>query len=220
MEKFKYAESNLKHMLKYIIPFLVIVLGMLLTEYMNPFLGYSIKVLLGLGAIVYFWKQYKEINIKFDGLAWLFGFLIIAIWIGLEFLNKGNTSGYDPTIYTGALFYLLIAVKIIGMVVVAAVIEEIFMRSFLIRIFISKNFEKIKIGTFTWISFILTTVLFGLLHGYTLTGSRLVVGLIAGAMFNLWLYYRKDIFSCIQCHAAANLGLVVYVLITQNYLLW
>ena len=146
--------------------------------------------------------------------------MIIIIWISLEFLNKGNTSAYNPAIYTGYLFYLLILIKIIGMVIVAAMIEELFMRSFLIRALINPKFQKVKIGKFTWFSFILTTIFFGLMHGSTLTGSRLIVGLISGLLFNLWLYYKKDIFSCIQCHAAANLGLVIYVLITQNWLLW
>ena len=107
------------------------------------------------------------------------------------------------------------------MVIVAAVIEEIFMRSFLIRFFIKgPDFEKGKIGKFTWLSFIFTTVIFGFLHGSTIIGSRLVAGLATGALFNLWLYYRKDIFSCIQCHAAANLFLAIFTLITQNWGLW
>ena len=106
------------------------------------------------------------------------------------------------------------------MVIVAAVIEELFMRSFLIRLFIDRDFEKVKIGKFTWLSFIITTALFGLRHGSAIIGSRLVAGLATGALFNLWLYYRKDIFSCIQCHAAANLFLAIFTLITQNWMLW
>ena len=207
-------------MIKYILPFLILILGILLSDFLNPFLAYSIKVIFGLIAIISFWKSYKEVKVKFDPLAWIFGFVIIAIWISLEFLNKGNISGYDPTIYSGALFYLMLVMKIIGMVMVAAVIEELFMRSFLIRTLISAKFEKVKIGKFTWFSFILTTAFFGLMHGSSIVGSRLIVGLISGLMFNLWLYYRKDIFSCIQCHASANLFLALYVLITQNWLLW
>jgi len=208
-------------MLKYIIPFLAIIIGMFLPVFgINQFLAYSIRVILGLAAIIYFWKGYKEIKIKFDPLAWLVGLIIIIVWLSLEFLNKGNSSGFNPTIYNGALFYILILIKLIGMVIVAAVIEEIFMRSFLIRLFINTDFKKVKIGKFTLFSFIATTLIFGFMHGSTITGSRLIAGLTTGALFNLWLYYRKDIFSCIQCHAAANLFLAVYVLATQNWLLW
>ena len=207
-------------MFRYIVPFLILSAGIFLDSFLNQFLAYGIKIAAGLIAIIYFWTQYKEIKVKFDPLAWLAGFVIIAIWIGLEFLYVGNTNGYDPTIYTGALFYLTIITKIIGMVIVAAVIEELFTRSFFIRILIDKDYEKVKIGTFTWMSFIFTTLFFGFMHGSSLMGSRLVVGLISAIGFNLWLYYRKDIFSCIQMHAAANLGLVIYVLATQNYLLW
>lgn len=212
---------DLKDMYKYIIPFLVIIFGISLESFgISQFLAYLIKVILGLAVLIYFWKQYKEIKPKFDILAWVFGLLIITIWISLEFLNKGNTSGYDPSAFTGFAFYGIILIKILGMTIVAPVIEELFMRSFLIRFLINPDIEKVKIGTFTIFSFIATTLIFGFLHGSSLTGSRLVVGLISGAMFNLWLYYRKDIFSCIQCHASANLFLALYVLITQNWLLW
>ncbi len=208
-------------MKKYIIPFVLILLSLFLPDLgVNLFLAYTIKILLGLGAIIYFWKQYKEIKLKFDPLAWLAGLIIIIVWLSLEFLNKGSTASYNPTIYAGALFYLVILQKLIGMVVVAAIIEELFMRSFLIRLFINPNFEKVKIGAFTWLSFLVTTAIFGFLHGSTIIGSRLVAGLAAGALFNLWLYYRKDIFSCIQCHAAANLFLALFTLITQNWVLW
>lgn len=216
-------KKNMKQepMLKYILPFLVVLFGIMLGDYVNAFLAYAIRIALSMAVIAYFWKQYKEIKIKWDWQAWIFGFLIIIIWIALEFLNKGNTASFDPFAFQGLVPYALIILKLLGLVLAAPIIEEIFMRSFLIRAIIDpKRFEYVPIGKFTWLSFILSTGFFGIMHGTSLIGSRLIVGLISGAMFNLWLYYRKDIFSCIQCHAAANLGLAIYVLATSQWLLW
>jgi CAAX prenyl protease-like protein len=216
------AKNNFaKKSLKYIIPFLIFFAATFLVNLgVNEYLAYSIKVVLGIALLIYFWKQYKEIKIKFDILAWLAGFAIIIVWLALDFAFKGwGSDSYNPNIFPG-LSYWLILVKLLGLLLFAPVFEELFIRSFLARIFIDKDFEKVKIGTFAWMSFIFTAVIFGLLHGSTLFGSRLVPGLATGILFNIWLYYRKDIFSCIQCHAAANLGLALYVIFMQNWALW
>lgn len=208
-------------MLRYIIPFVILIIGLLLPDFgINTYLAYSIKTFAALIAIAYYWKHYKEIKIRFDYKAWLFGFIIIAVWLGLEFLNDGSASEFNPFNFTGYMTYLVISVKMIGMIIVAPVVEELFVRSFLIRLLIRSNFEKVKIGKFTWFSFMITVLFFGFMHGSTITGSRLVAGLVSGIMFNLWLYYSKDIFSCIQCHAAANLGLAIVAIATQNWILW
>lgn len=224
-------------MKKYIIPFLAVIIAMSLSSladplaklglvsaanfFANEYYVYMIRCIIGLAAIAYFWKQYDEIKVKFDFLAWIVGLGLIIIWIGFDLLARHygwtffgvSTASLKP--FDTSFPYVVIAFKIIGMVIVAAVVEEMFMRSFLIRFFTDVNkWDKIPIGTFNWLSFIATVLIFGFLHGLWF------VGILSGIIFNLWLYYRKDMFSCIQCHAAANLFLIIYVLITGDWFLW
>lgn len=224
-------------MKKYLIPFLAVILAMSLPELgklllsfglagigsflSNEYYVYGIRVIVGLIAIAYFWKQYDEIKVKFDLLAWLAGLGLIIIWIGFDLVARNygwtffgtSTASLKP--FDTAFPYVIIGMKILGMVVVAAVVEEMFMRSFLIRFFTDMNkWNKLPIGQFNWLSFIATVLIFGFLH------SLWFVGILAGIIFNLWLYYRKDMFSCIQCHASANLFLIIYVLVTNDWLLW
>ena len=92
--------------------------------------------------------------------------------------------------------------------------EEIFWRSFLIRYIISSDFEKIPIGRFTWSSFLISTVLFGLEH------NLFLAGMMAGIAYNLLLYRTKSLAHCIFAHAVTNLLLGIYVLATGKWQFW
>jgi hypothetical protein len=92
--------------------------------------------------------------------------------------------------------------------------EELFWRSFLIRYIISPDFMKMPIGHFTWLSFILTTILFGFEH------NLWFAGMMAGAAYNLILYYTKSIAQCILAHAVTNFCLGFYVCYTGQWQLW
>ncbi len=213
-------------MKKYLIPFFVVLFAMFLPSFgVDTYIAYIVRAIAGLAVIAYFWKQYKEIKAKFDPAAWLMGLGLILIWIGFDlaarhfgwnFAYQGNIADFEIFNPFNTQFpFILIAAKLIGMVIVAAVVEELFIRSFLIRFFVDSNkWDKLPIGTFSWLSFILTVAIFGFMH------AMWINGIIAGIIFNLWLYYRKDIFSCIQCHASANLFLIIYVLITADWFLW
>jgi len=213
-------------MKKYLIPFLLVLAAMFLPSFgVDTLTAYIVRIIVGIGAIIYFWKQYDEIKLKFDPLAWLVGLGLIVVWIGVDlitrhyginFVYQGNpleAEVFNP--YGFSMPILAIAAKLVGMVIVAAVVEELFIRSFLTRFFIdSRNWAKIPIGKFSWFSFIVTVLIFGFLH------FTWFIGILAGIIFNLWYYYRKDIFSCIQCHASANLFLIIYVLSTADWFLF
>lgn len=205
-------------MKQYLIPFLLYIFTDMLLDWLgvSPFVYYPIKVLVVLASLAYFWKDFTEIKFKFDWQAWLVGLGIIAIWIGIDSLypHMGESS-FDPTVLEGVWMYLIIAFRIFGAVVIAALVEELFIRSFLARFIISNdNWDKVKIGTYSLASFAFTVFIFGIAH------NRWLAGIITGFILNLWLYYKKDISSCIQAHSSANLFLALYVLLTQSWMFW
>ena len=85
---------------------------------------------------------------------------------------------------------------------------------FLIRWIINQDFKKVPIAQFTWLSFLLIVIFFGIEH------HRWLVGMAAGAIYNGLLYRHKNLWSCIIAHAITNLALGVYVLITQQWGFW
>ena len=110
--------------------------------------------------------------------------------------------------------YALIAVRLMGAVIVVPVMEELFWRSFLLRYIINPNFKKVALGTFSWFSFTAVVVLFGVEH------HRLIQGMIAGAFYTALVIRQKSLRGCILAHGVTNLGLGVYVIVTQSWEFW
>lgn len=174
----------------------------------NQYTAYALHVLVAVTLLAVFWKKYK-LNFKFDFLAILVGAIIFLIWIGLE--------GFYPVLfkieYVPINAFFLIS-RLIGFLLIAPVIEELFTRSFLIRFIISNNWKKVPIGKYTLPSFIITVLFFGFSH------SRWLAGIIAGVLLNLLLYKQKSIESCIVAHFTANLLLAIYVITTSSWFMW
>jgi CAAX prenyl protease-like protein len=69
-------------------------------------------------------------------------------------------------------------------------------------------------GKFTWFSFILSSVVFGILHG------RWFAGTLAGLVFALVLYRHKRLSDPIWAHAITNGLIAAYVLSTSTWTMW
>ena len=123
--------------------------------------------------------------------------------------------GFNPTqLPDGAVRILMTCFRIVGAVLVVPLMEELFWRSFLLRYLIDNNFEKVRIGTFTWASFLFTVVLFGLEHNY------IYAGIMAGVVYNLILYKTRSLAQCVLAHAVTNLALAIYVIFTGKWQFW
>lgn len=147
----------------------------------------------------------------------LAGLLVFVLWINMDwpFATFGSAQGYNPlAIGNNALGNFLVSSRLIGAVAIVPLMEEIFWRSFLLRYAINHSFENVPMGQFTWSSFLAITFLFGLEHNYYLAG------MMAGAVYNLLLYYTKSISQCVMAHAVTNLALGVYVLQTGKWQFW
>jgi CAAX prenyl protease-like protein len=184
---------------------------------------YPIKALAVGLTLLFFKSRYSEIKISdfskqsHTALSVLTGLLVFVLWIHMDwpFATFGKPAGYNPAIFEDtAMRTLLVVSRLTGAVLVVPVMEELFWRSFLIRYVMSPDFMKMPIGQFTWFSFILTTILFGFEHNLWLAG------MMAGAAYNLILYYTKSISQCIMAHAVTNLCLGSYVLYTGQWQFW
>lgn len=209
---------------KYIVPFTLYMFAGDLARFVlggheqyHIYFGYILRTFL-VGIIL--WKarnrfsELSKIRSLFDSTAVLVGITIFAIWVGLEGMVPQFFSAdahYDPTIFGSALFFVLIFVRFIGSVLVAPVIEELFMRSFLIRYIISPKWEDVAIGAYSFESFTIVTLVFGFSH------YRWLPGIITAILLNLLLYRKKNIVPCIVAHGVANLLLLVYVVATNSW---
>ena len=79
---------------------------------------------------------------------------------------------------------------------------------------ISANFDDLSTPRFTWLSFLVSSVLFGALHG------RWLAGTVAGMCYAWALYRRGRVEDAILAHAITNALIAADVLILGNWGLW
>ena len=184
---------------------------------------YPVKTL-AVGYLLYvFREKYHELAVK--DLAVLpatlaavgTGLLVFVLWIKMDWTFSVATApqGFDPALLPGRTIQVsMIFFRIAGAVLVVPLMEELFWRSFLIRYIIDKNFDSVRMGTFTWASFLITAVLFGFEHNYILAG------IMAGVFYNLLLYKTRSLAQCVLSHAVTNLALAIYVVSTGKWQFW
>ncbi|NMC75461.1 MAG: CAAX prenyl protease-related protein [Geobacteraceae bacterium] len=145
------------------------------------------------------------------------GLGVFALWISMDFpaATMGTLRGYDPYLCReeGIRIFLTVS-RLAGAALVVPFMEELFWRSFLIRYIIAHDFTTVPLGRFTWPSFLITAVLFGLEH------NLFLAGITAGIIYNLFLYLSRSLAACILAHGVTNLALGLYVLHTGKWHFW
>ncbi len=183
-----------------------------------PLKALSVGILLYLCRKNYFEVRLRDLAKPFATLtAVATGIAVFVLWIHMDFsfATMGSPPGFDPNIFHGhAERIFMKAARLSGAVLVVPVMEELFWRSFLIRYVVAPDFIKVTIGRFTWPSFLITAVLFGLEH------HLFLAGIMAGITYNLLLYYTRSLSQCIVAHAVTNLALGIYVLNTGKWYFW
>lgn len=184
---------------------------------------YPIKAL-SVGLLLLMFKScYTEISLrdlqKFNHslISIISGLIVFILWIKMDwyFASPLPQQGFNPSLLQdNQLRTSMTCVRMMGAVIIVPLMEELFWRSFLIRYIIKPAYSNIPIGRFTWPSFLITTILFGFEHHLVLAG------IMAGAAYNLLLYYTKSIAQCILAHAVTNLALGIYVIATGQWHFW
>ncbi|MFZ3209097.1 MAG: CAAX prenyl protease-related protein [Geobacteraceae bacterium] len=197
--------------------------GLLTLETTTLYYLYPLKTLVVAYLLFRYRKEYRELTFK--DLANIpatlavcgVGLLVFFLWIQMDWgLGvTGTPQGFNPTLLPGNELQIVMTLfRVAGAVLVVPLMEELFWRSFMIRYIINIDFQKVSIGTFTWISFLLTVILFGFEHYFILAG------IMAGVLYSLVLYRTRSIAQCVLAHAVTNLALALYVIITGKWYFW
>ncbi len=152
-------------------------------------------------------------------LAVLIGLVVWGLWIGLDgrypalpFL--GTRAGFDIEVLNPGRRWAFIVVRMLGLVFLVPLIEELFWRSFLIRWLIDPDFQKIPIGKVTPMAAAVTSVMFALVH------PEWLPALLTGAVWAWLLWQTRSLAACAVSHITANLALGAYVIVTGDWKYW
>jgi len=215
------GRSPLRAAVPYVLPFALFAVLTYLNSLagIHPAIGYTLKTVLVAGCLIYFLPSYRReirFRVRLEDLA--AGILVFLVWIGLEgiYPQLGSSAGFDPYATSGgpASATAAMAIRLLGAALVVPVMEELFWRSFAMRFLIDSNFLTVALGRFTWFSFLLVALAFGVEH------HRWLPGIIAGLVYGGLLCRSKNLFSPILAHSVTNLLLGIYVVATQSWQFW
>ena len=221
-----------------VVPFVVYLSGMAVGGWLEDSLGgdaetwypetYSLVVGLTFLLMLAVRRGYSFAPFSISWLSVVVGVLGAFVWIGLwwidrELLGLGSLfasarEAFNPFGHFRdhpIRMWAFLAVRFAGLVVVVPVIEEFFLRGFLMRYIDSRDWDRVPLGKATWLS-VIGVAVYGLL-------SHPAEPLSAVVWFSMvtWLYLRtRSIWDCVLAHAMTNLLLGLYVVGTGTWELW
>jgi exosortase E/protease (VPEID-CTERM system) len=209
----------------FVVPLLVLLLTATVTGAFSgggfdPF--YGLRVLTTLLVILFFLNVYRRQAILEWSWSWravAIGVAVFCLWLALEPLAGVDASARGAQAAAlGSLPPVLAAVwlvfRAIGSVFVVPFVEELAFRGYLMRLLIDEHFERVPMGSFTYFSLAVSSLVFGLMHG------RWLAGTLAGLLFALAVYHRGQLSDAVVAHATANGLITAYVLGTGNWQTW
>ncbi len=202
---------------------LLVEVGRRLPESVAPW-ALPVKVAVPAALLLYFVLRGDLLELRGYRPGWrvfldiLFGVGIAVLWVGpfllFDFLPRGaEADGFDPSQLGESLRQETLVLRLLGFAVVTPFVEELFVRSFLIRLVdvVDKggDFRDLPIARFSWRSFLVTSAWFTFTH----VGWEWIVAAPTGILLNLWLYHRRHIGAPIVAHATANAAIWLLVVL-------
>jgi CAAX prenyl protease-like protein len=100
-------------------------------------------------------------------------------------------------------------------VVTVPIAEELAFRGFLLRRLISPDFDLVDFRRFTYTAVVISSVVFGVLHG-----GRWIAGTVAGVLYAAAMLRRGRIGEAVVAHATTNALIAAWVLVRGDWYLW
>jgi exosortase E/protease (VPEID-CTERM system) len=182
---------------------------------------YAVHILVAAAVLWFYRRDYPDLRWEGNWGAFLppvaLGIVVFALWMALE---PAPTSGSAEPMAEGlgqlprAWAAAWLVFRVAGSVIVVPLAEELAFRGYAIRRLIDADFTAVAPGRFSWLSFLVSSALFGALHG------RWLAGTLAGLVYALALYRRKELADAVVAHATTNALIAATVLATGSWSLW
>src|SRR5262249_13169281 len=147
---------------------------------------YPVRVLAVAGVLALCWRSYPAWQWSASWFAAGVGVLVFGLWLGLEWLRPGEPASTLPVELASRPWWLggiWLIFRVAGSAVTVPLAEELAFRGYLLRRLQAADFEAVPPDRFSWLSFTVSSALFGALHP-----GRWLAGTLAGMLYALALY--------------------------------
>jgi CAAX prenyl protease-like protein len=203
-------------------------------EYHQYPIVYTVKIALTIGAMFFVLPGYRQFPFRVSLLAIAVGVIGVVLWTALcqmqlerklltplgldKFLGLGDRPAFNPLeelAATPVWAYIFLAIRFLGLALVVPIIEEFFLRGFLMRFVVRDNWWTVPFGTLTTAAAVMGTAVPVLMHPGELLAAFVWFSLVT------WLMVRtRNIWDCVAAHAVTNLLLGIYVVTQHQWQLW
>ncbi|HEY2828120.1 MAG TPA: CAAX prenyl protease-related protein [Pirellulales bacterium] len=202
-------------------------------EYRHYPVVYAVKIALTVAAMAFVWPGYREYRRRISWLGVAVGVLGAVVWVALAtwqrqwmpmladktgiewFKTLGERSAFNPVVQMHGqpiAAHVFLAVRLIGLALVVPVMEEFFLRGFLIRIVMKERWWDVPFGDLTPLAAIVGTAFPMLMHPQEAIAALVWFSAVT------WLMTRtRSIWDCVLAHAVTNLLLGVYVICSGEW---
>ncbi|MFV2069472.1 MAG: CAAX prenyl protease-related protein [Pirellulales bacterium] len=191
---------------------------------------YTVKIGVTTLAMLFVLPGYRTFPLRMTLLGAMVGIVGGLVWIGLSelqlehqilsrvgldrWIEMGGRSAFNPieeigTSTVGA--YLFLAIRFFGLVVVVPIIEEFFLRGFVMRYVMAEQWWKVPFGQVNTTAVVAGIALPVLYHPEMLAALVWFSGVT-------WLMIRtRSLWNCVLAHGLTNLILGVYVVASGHW---
>lgn len=170
---------------------------------------------------------YFKAPFRFSWLSVAVGIVGIVVWIGLWLLDRDVLHWFNR-IEARAAFNpfeelkehplpvaWFLGVRLFGLVLVVPIIEEFFLRGFLMRYIDDPDWDEVPLGTAGKWAILGVFIYAGFTHPSEAIAALAWFGMVT------WLYLKTgSIWNCVIAHSITNLLLAAYVLWREEWALW
>jgi exosortase E/protease (VPEID-CTERM system) len=179
---------------------------------------YPLRFFAAAGALYVLRNRYSKLDWRVGWSGPAIGAAVFVLWIGLDRLMGGvEPTGMPSALatFSPAARITWISFRVLAAIITVPIAEELAFRGFLLRRVVSPDFESVAFKNFTWLAILVSSVLFGALHG-----SLWFAGIVAGLLYAYAVIRRGRIGEAVAAHATTNALLAAYVLIYGAWHLW
>jgi hypothetical protein len=195
---------------------------------------YTVKIALTVAAMLFVLPGYRQFPCRVSPWAIVVGVVGVVLWVWLcglgwerkllepiglaKLLGLGDRPAYNPLEQLGdapAWAYAFLVIRFLGLALVVPIIEEFFLRGFLMRYVIAQDWWKWPFGRVTPMAVAVGTIFPMLMHPGELFAAAVWFSLVTALMVR-----TKNIWDCVAAHAVTNLLLGIYVVKYAQWQLW